>query len=41
MAFQDYVLEQSEGNGVHFVMADGVRGLIASFPHGLGMRLGC
>ena len=24
-AFQQYVLEQTEGNGVHFVMADGVR----------------
>ena len=24
MAFQDYVLEQTEGKGVHFVMADGV-----------------
>ena len=25
VAFQNYVLEQTEGMGVHFVMADGVR----------------
>ena len=25
VAFQDYVLEQTEGKGVHFVMGDGVR----------------
>ena len=25
VAFQDYVLEQTEGRGVHFVMGDGVR----------------
>ena len=25
VAFQNYVLEQTEGNGVHFVMGDGVR----------------
>ena len=24
VAFQEYVMEQTEGNGVHFVMGDGV-----------------
>jgi len=28
-AFQDYVFEQTEGNGVHFVMGDGVRVLMS------------
>ena len=25
VAFQEYVMEQTDGKGVHFVMADGVR----------------